>query len=63
MNDLKELARKLLIEVNEVSFKDETLYAYCDVTRLIEVSKDLPEITKMKLVLHCLNKCIKEIRT
>ena len=56
--DIYYVARLMWVDVNEVAFKDNTRYAYCDVTRVIEVSKDLPESMKELIVAQCLQKFV-----
>lgn len=56
--DVYKLARKILVQVNEVQFKDDCLYTYCDATRVIEVSKDLSDAAKRWIVANCLSKFI-----
>lgn len=46
------------VQVNEVEFRDDTVGAYYDVTRIIEVKKDLPDKAKRFLVAHYLSKFI-----
>lgn len=56
--DVYNLAKKMLVQVSEVQFKDDCLYTYCDATRVIEVSKDLPDTAKRWIVANCLSKFI-----
>lgn len=56
--DVYKIARKMHVQVNEVEFRDDAVSAYCDVTRIIEVKKDLPDKAKRFLVAHYLSKFI-----
>lgn len=56
--DVYKIARKMHVQVNEVEFSDDAVGAYCDVTRIIEVKKDLPDKAKRFLVAHYLSKFI-----
>ena len=56
--DIYRVAHGLLVDVNEVNFRDDCTFAYCDVTRIIEVRKDLPSATKRRIVAQCLCKFV-----
>ena len=53
--NIYHVAGAILVDVKEVKFMDDTLFTCCGTTRTIEVSKDLPNTTKERIVAQCLS--------